>query len=1021
MASVIVQAEVLLDFKFKDRPALENISEGGTIYMWQDPLMTLGGQSTTGEKAGFRTFAPEEFNDFTFELKNLFWSHEQALGGHQTEISFLNSAKQGYVVSFSDGNIALFRQDGPGEREQLAADTGWWNPADGFTVHRDLVVKRGAEGDWRIAFAGLDKHLTAKDQRYKDLVSVSMQYRVFIPGYAFSAEMLKLENDQENSKAQILFFDPWKSTQSPVAALVKELKKAGLPVAKYDDEIYKLNAAKTPCLILSGTSLSRHDLRGLLDFLRAGGKVMIWGELDWDTASAEGKLFLERILGLNITPRPRGCSDFQLTASGRAYPELVKAFAQAKFDSLALIPINNSIEKQVLLPHVERIDLARADYRAGNWVQLNDVFYGTPLQLTIHHRGEFTGGRILYAGFPAGKESPLNPENPGFATFFRGAVSALNQPETPFVSFNRAAELTRENFLDYPGAVMGTLCFASYEYLDNDKVFDEDMAAGGFQFACYCIPWLTKVENGEVVDWEKLDWIVEKVALKGLKIMLDTYPYNFNPASFTWQGQDAAYNPQGEKLWIEALGKIARRYKNNPAVVAMWCSPYTHSGDFRVADTPAIRGLWSSYLRDVKRYTLADVNQRYGLALKNLDDVPVPQPNPDLPYNIGPMWSDYLEFHIDSYQNFLRKSIRAIRAEIPEMPLTIRTAFMDPAPAMAVAAEFPNVSTHIECIETTVNTEGFYRSLAQNFKVPVTAENGWPKAPVAAMNLVFGDLMLGNYPIFTYSFAGPRWLRKSFNELNRYSVIRQEMARAEYPKAQLGLILPDTTLFGSRPASFFAIEKLPSLELTMERSGYAFYGVSAQIPKLDGLSVLLDSGTNRVFTRTSIDAFAEFMQKGGTFIGFPDSGAYCFDGGKGFLESLKVPAKPGTYKVGKGKLLLLEDVTKLDIPKLSAVFQASGLKPYVELNAPVCNALYVDGNRKYLAMFNKKREFVGSFFTESIHEKTVEKLPAVELEIKPGFPFRSVKRLPEKTAVPFSNGVVRLTMPAAEPVVLLFE
>ena len=236
------------------------------------------------------------------------------------------------------------------------------------------------------------------------------------------------------------------------------------------------------------------------------------------------------------------------------------------------------------------------------------------------------------------------------------------------------------------------------------------------------------------------------------------------------------------------------------------------------------------------------------------------------------------------------------------------------------------------------------------------------------------------------------------------------------------MVLSDTTLYGSRPANFFAVEKLPGLVLTMERSGVPFWGVSSAVPKLDGLNVLLDAGQNRIYTRSALEIFRRFVEKGGTFITFTTSGKYAFDGGKDFFETLNIPRKQGVFKAGKGKVVVLGNVKEYqDHAKLAALLAKYGVKPYVKLNAPVCNALFADGARKYLVLHNKKRKLVGSYFTESGHDKAAASLKPVELLITPAFPFRRVWLLPEKKPLAVSNGKVKLTQPPLDTTVLLFE
>ena len=1005
VCSLSLTAAELVNIDFAKHPRLPSICEGNTVVHYHKKSLVLGGPSKTGEKAGFR-LNTANFSDFELNITDLRWSHPNAKGGHQTEILLLNDLQQGFVLAFSAGNLTIFRQDAPEKRTEIKKFPKLWNSGKDMIVKRMLNLSRQGAA-WQLAITGIEKPMSFQDAHYPQLNSCSMTYRVFIHGFACWLDGIKLTvPDTDNKGAQALFFDPWKNSSCPVAQTVKAFQASKLPVGKYDGDLYKLSPDNANTLILPAISLANSDLRGVLDYLRNGGKVILWGAPQWNLTTPAGHRFQERILGSPV-PRPRICFNFRLTEKVNV------AVPQQKELLLSILPLNNTIEKQTLEYGVETVNLALADYKAKNWIQRPDTFTGTPLQMLIHHQGEFAGAKIIYAGLP---------ENMLTAELLQSLLTQLNKPVPVKSSFVGARELTRENFFLYPGMVAGPLCFRGYNYLD-DPIFNEDMKNAGFLFAMYCIPWLYEEKDGEVVDWKRLDEIVSKMAAKGFKLMLDPYPFNFNPKSFKWlHGKDLAYSPAVEPVWLKALAKVARRYKDNPAVVAMWCSPFTHTGDFIVGKTPAMREAWINYLRNVKKYSLADINRRYGLSLANFSDIPFPKEDKSKPYNIGPEWSDYLDFHIHTYQEFLRKSIRAIRKEVPEMPLAIRCAYVDPAPAMAAAAEFPNVSAHIECIETTVDTEGYFRSLALNFNIPVTAENGWPKASPTAIKTAFADLMLGNYPVFLYSFGGPRWLRQNYPELRRYAVIRQEMAKAVYAKPELGLIIPDTTLYGSRPANFFAVEKLPALVLAMEQSGVPFYGVSATLPKLNGLKLLLDAGHNNIYTRQTLETFKHFVKNGGTFITFVHSGKYAFDGGKDFFDTMNIPRQSGVYASGKGKIVVLDDVRPYQThAKLTDLLKKYGAKPYVTLNAPVCNALFTDNNRKYLVLHNKNRQVVGSFFTESIHDKTVANLKPLSLSIKPHFKFKKVRLLPEGRELITADGTVKITLPPTDTMVLCFE
>ena len=1015
-------AELLLEERFQNPGALENICEGKTVIMGGGASqLILGGPSSTGEQAGIRIPSAVPFDSFRLTLENFNWSHNAPQGGHPTEIRLLNNLKQGYVISIKGAVLALFRQDAPDRRVELARSGELWPQGSGYTVSREFTAERQPDGKWLLQFSGIEPGLQAEDNRYRDMSSVSITYGVYIHGFSANIGAVCLESldrgGEADADARIVVFDPWggERPSKMVAAMAGAMRRPDRPVRIMPGSGAPLNPAGIDCLIVPGAALASRDLEPLLNYLREGGKLLLWGPLQWDLGTPAGKRFCERILGVARLPQERECSPLELTPAAGRYAGL-SALSNRDFGKLALLNIDNTIEKQSLLPEVETVNLAVASYSDRNWVQLPDRFTGTPLQLTIHRGGEFDGCRVLYAALP------LEATDPAFVPVMDALLECVKSaPVTPYVPAGaKSAGLNRRNFFHYPGAVFGTLCFANYAYLD-DEIFDEDLDLAGMQVVCYCVPWFFEPQDGEIVDWKRLDEIIAGVERKGKKLMLDPYPFNFNWKAFSWAPDDAVYQPEFEARFLEALREIATRYRDNQTLVAMWCTPYTHSADFAVYRTPENHRLWVDYLRNVKQFSLEELNRRYQLSMKSFDELPFPEEDPALPYNIGPIWSDYMDFHCYSYQNFLRKSIRTIREVIPEMPLTIRSAFMDPALSMAVAAEFPDVATHIECVETSINTEGFYRSYALGFGVPITAENGWPKATPAATRMALADYMMGNYRILAYSFDGPRWARASFPEFRETAYIKRQMAGANYPEAELGLLLPDSTLYSSRPASFFSIEKHPSLELTMERLSYPFVGVSSELPRLDGIKVLLDTGTNRVFSPQLKKALIAFLKAGGTFIGFPDSGAYTRDGSAGFLAELKLPDTPGEYSCGAGKVIVLDDVKNQTPETLQQLFERLKLQRPVTISAPVCNTLLEKGESRFLILFDKRRELVGSFFTESTHAALLEKLQAQNLTIQPNFRFSRVFNAADDTPLAVENGCVKVELPPARFLVLRFE
>lgn len=1021
-------AAIVLDEDFRTLDDVHSVCESGTvIFIAPEGGVILGGPGSSGEKAGMTFRKNFDLNTFTLLVENLRWSHNASRGGHPTVFRLRDGGNRGYDLELRDGSMILSRQDGPGKRTELSRLDHLWDPGTQYTIPRTLLLTRNAAGEFEAGFDGIASRLRCRDTSYDHLQSLTVTYGVYMHGYSVSLGALLLRDDIPAAPRSIPagtgrvgLIDP-EPLLHPArrsnwgAATVEILRESGIPaqLIRAGQAAGKLD--QLDLLLLPGFAIDERDLGPMLDFLRGGKTLVTVGPLHWKAVTPGGRAdlhrFCERFLGTQGLPPEKFALVLEADRDG-----ILSPLNRKQFDRLQLLPQDNSIEKQTLPAYVERLNLATAKYDAHNWISRLDRFTGAVIQQTTHRSGEFAGSRFLYIGLPSDATGPILPQL---------LSPLLREPAPPPFSpaarpAETAGEVTRKNFFQYPGAIFGTLCFAAYAYLD-DPIFVEDLEHSGIQVVCYCVPWLLQEKDGEVVDWNRLDRIVEKVGKMGRKLMLDPYAFNFNWKAFSWRPTAVPYHPGFEQRYTDALRKITERYKNNPTRVAMWASSDTHDCDFRIDRSPEIRKLWADYLKNDRKFTLEQLSQRYNRPVKSWDDVPQPAEDPRIPYNIGPLWDDYFSFHVHAYRNYLRRSIRTLRSVIPDLPITVRGPFIDAALNMSIAAEFPRVATHIECVESSINTEGFYRSYAQSFKIPITAENGWPKASAPATRMALADYLMGNYAALTYSFAGPRWARESFPEFRQIAAVKREMAGAEYPQAELGLLLSDATLYASRPPNLFSIEKLPSLELTLEQMGYPFTGVSAAFPRFGNFKVLLDSGSNYVFSPQLKQQLTDFIRRGGVFIGFPHSGSFCRDGSSGFLTALNIPVRPGKYRIGAGTVILLDDVKRQNPKSLDRIFRQAGLVPPYTLDTSICNTLLERGGTKYLILFDKTPKLVGSFFQESTHQKVVDSLLPQRVTITPEFQFSHVSNAIDGVPIPVKNGNITVELPPTHFLILRFE
>lgn len=1018
---------VVLDENFRTLAGVRSVCESGTvIYIAPKGGIILGGPGTSGEKAGMTFRKNFDLNTFTLLVENLHWSHNAALGGHPTVFQLRDERDRGYDLEIRNGSMSLSRRDEAGKRTELARIDRLWNPGTQYTIPRTLLFTRNAAGEFEAGFDGLSSKLRCRDASYDHLRTLTVAYGVYMHGYGLSIKGLLLRDDLPaaprsvpEGSGRVGVIDP-EALLHPArrsnwgASTVEALRKSGIPTqwVRAGEAAGKLD--RLDLLLLPGFAIAEQDLAPLLAFLRSGKTLVTVGPLQWKAVTPDGQAalhrFCERLLGTRGLPPEKSGLAPEISRDAALRPADLKSA-----DHFQLLPQDNSVEKQTLPDYVERRNLVTAKYEANNWISRTDRFTGAVVQQTAHRAGEFAGCRFLYIGLPPEAVASALPRL--LSPLLREpAPRPLPPARIPVPS----AEVTRQNFFNYPGAIFGALCFADYSYLD-DPIFVEDLERSGIQVVCYCIPWLLQEKDGEVVDWNRLDQIVAQVGKMGRKLMLDPYAFNFNWKAFSWRPTDVPYHPEFEQRYTDALRKIAERYKNNPTLVAVWGSSHTNDSLFRVNRTPAIRKLWADYLKNDRKFTLEQLSRRYNRPIKSWDDLPQPEEDSRIPYNIGPLWDDYFSFHVHAYRNYLRRSIQALREVIPDLPIAVRGPFIDVALNMSIAAEFPRVAPHIECVETSIDTEGYFRSYALGFHVPITAENGWPKASAPATRMALADYLMGNYAAFTYSFNGPRWARESYPEFRQVAALKPEMAGAEYPHAALGLLLPDATLYASRPANFFSIEKHPSLVLTLEQMSYPFRGVSSAFPRFEDVKVLLDCGANEVFSPQLKQQLADFIRNGGVFIGFPHSGSFCRDGSGGFLTALNLPARPGKYRIGSGTVVLLDEVKRQNPKTLDPVFREAGLVPLCTIEPQVCNTLLERGEAKYLILFDKSSKLVGSFFTESTHQAVVDSLRPKRLVITPSFRFSQVKNAISGARIPAENGSITVELPPTRFLILRFD
>ena len=819
-----------------------------------------------------------------------------------------------------------------------------------------------------------------------------------------------------------------------------------------------MESARLDALMLNGPAYVVNDAGALIEHLKRGKALWLIsaapvfsrpiepdGAGGWyDAPHVRPDPVLNRILNApqDVAPgwvqRPKHPLElteprFELTGAAQSWwPFLPAALPATK---CSVLSANDSIFRPSPPPWVTCTPLLVAHYRKKNWIQQEDRFTGRPMVLLSHRAGPFAGARVLFSGVPNDPRSILHPSHPAFAAV---AVSCLrhlvaSRPERMPTSpppFDGRPPLARDDYFTYPGPVFMPIHFGGV--VPTDVTFWQDMKLGGFNAIHAGIAWKIEADDsGNVIDWRPMDRVLAEAGKRGYRVVFDPYVFNWDRFR-AWTGDRSIHNTLFRDRFAKAMGELARRYSDEQTLVALYATPHTHTYNLHVDGSTAGRAAWRRFVRKTLGFPLERASRRYGVPLDSWENLPLPKPTTDKPFNIGPLWSDYLRFHHGAYHAFMRHVIETIRSAAPAMPILLRGPYLEVAINMKIAAEFANVAAHCECIETSADIEGYHRSLGLRFGVPISAENGWPKSRAGPLRAALADYLMGGYRDFQYAFSGPAWARPSIEDLHDAQKAAHVLRPAKYPRANLALLIPDTTLWASRPPNFFSMQKRPHLEFAMERSGLRFEAVSAHYPRLDGLDIIVDDGGNDVLTASCRDALAAWVRAGGTLVVFAHTGAYILDDSKPTLAgalNVKFTPRPGAtheiVRAGKGRVVVLHAVPKeedvVSVDRFERLLRELGAVRDVRIRPRVNNACFIDKEKTYLVIFNKSRKHVGAFFRESTLAEAETALPDLVLTIKPGFQFKSAKDVISDEMLGSHDGEIGIRLPATRWKVIEFD
>jgi hypothetical protein len=208
----------------------------------------------------------------------------------------------------------------------------------------------------------------------------------------------------------------------------------------------------------------------------------------------------------------------------------------------------------------------------------------------------------------------------------------------------------------------------------------------------------------------------------------------------------------------------------------------------------------------------------------------------------------------------------------------------------------------------------------------------------------------------------------------------------------------------------------------MERTGVPFMAVSAQWPRLDGLRVLVDDGRNDVLPAAAREALVAWVRAGGALIAFPTTGRCDAAGGPETLASAlgldfaALAAAGDPASVGQGQVIALPSVPAADGsptgPALLAALASRGIRPTVAVNPPVNQAVFERDGHRFVVLYNKSVELVGSFFSEDRIPAVEAALPDLRLALELPAGTTRARELLTGTDLPVTAGRTTVDLPA---------
>ncbi len=443
---------------------------------------------------------------------------------------------------------------------------------------------------------------------------------------------------------------------------------------------------------------------------------------------------------------------------------------------------------------------------------------------------------------------------------------------------NVANNLERKNFWNYPAIPRFLITFRDYGLFPDNGAKAIESGQDGIVLM---IPWQANGKDIEhAVNWDALDKWVDNAKRSGLKIIFDAWDHRPYPEYFvhfskqsggTWHKYISVVVDENRTRWARLWTYVLRRYIGSNAIVGIFLTPAAISS-FRIDYSLQSAKGFRKYLSE--KYSLKELAERWKLKLAKYEDV---QP-PNISQPKGKIYQqifDYHEYWLEKHRKFLQTSAKAIRKISKDIPLFLRGPY-DAGPGFRDAAQliplYGKIAIHAENVETTTHTHIDMFGYHLRYKVPITAENGWPACRGEPLKCAFYKTLMGDYSAYLYSGGASFQLLPNENLIAKFAYLSNKVKSAVpiTDSPVVGVLINETTQCVQR--SGLKLDKkyeYPNIKMNLFRISYPMMAVSVDKPKLDGLRFLIDGGNNVVVKSESLNVIVQWIKNGGIFITFP--------------------------------------------------------------------------------------------------------------------------------------------------------